>query len=166
MNNKPTIKECCEKCGLKDSSIMGCEVCPCHSPKPKETSWEEKIAKFWKEYHYLKGLDRVGYAKLFYEFENLLTQELKDQEEKHEEEMVKFRKQEIEDLEKVRKDQRESIVSKLRGMKRKCDGENGCGYDGSQEDLQVLCGSPPFAHNDVNRSNNILDQAIKEIENE
>lgn len=35
-----------------------------------------------------------------------------------------------------------NLAEKIKSMKWKCDGENGCGYDGTNEDTQYLCGGP------------------------
>jgi len=57
----------------------------------------------------------------------------------------------------------DEILDMCEGMRFKCDGEFGCGYDGTQENLQHLCGSPPFAHFDVDRLNKVLEDLKNKI---
>lgn len=49
-------------------------------------------------------------------------------------------------------------------LKRKCDGEFGCGWDGTQENRQYLCGGPMFAHEHIKCVNEVLEKIEKIID--
>jgi len=59
-------------------------------------------------------------------------------------------------------------LKKVDGMKIKCDGENGCGYDGSQDDRQYICGGPiamngPNLHEVIKIHNKTVDDIINKL---
>lgn len=61
--------------------------------------------------------------------------------------------------------QQEELRQAIENLKWKCDGENGCGYDGSKEDKQYLCGGPVSAkglqlHQIIRVRNLALDEIL------
>lgn len=60
------------------------------------------------------------------------------------------------------KAEREKIIKIMEGMKRRCDGEFGCGWDGFGNDPMITCGSPQFAHDHLRCINQTLEE-VKEL---
>lgn len=61
------------------------------------------------------------------------------------------------------------VIEMIEGMKKKCDGEFGCGYDGLQKDNQAICGGPfPSIHPIIRYHNQALEdlkeKLLKELE--
>ena len=62
----------------------------------------------------------------------------------------------------------EAVEKLLEAMKRKCDGENGCGYDGTQEDRQYVCGSGvvmngPQLHEIIKIRNQVIQEILNKL---